>query len=410
MARYVGKAIRRKEDPRLVSGVSSYVDDISRPGMLYMEVVRSIHAHARIERIDGTRAGRAPGVHAVVTGEEIAANCGPLPVAASFPELRVPRRHPLATGRVRFVGEPVAVVVATDRYAARDAADALDIDYAPLPAVVDPEKALEPEATILHEQWPDNIANRWGSESGAVDEAFEKAEVIVRQRFINQRLAPVAMETRGVAASLEMPEELVIWSSTQIPHLLRTQIAVMLGIPENRVRVIAPEVGGAFGSKLNVYAEEALVPYMARKTGRPVKWIESRRENMAATTHGRDQINDVELALKKDGTILGLKLNIIADLGAYHQLLTPMIPVMTGMLAPGAYRVPALRVKGVAVFTNKMSTDAYRGAGRPEATYLIERIIDIAAPGAPHGSSRDPTAQFSAAHGIPLLHIRRPGL
>ncbi len=378
--RYVGQALKRKEDPRLVSGTSSYVDDISMPGMLHMAITRSIHAHARIKRIDISKAQRLPGVHAVITSEEVAANCGPVPSAGEIPNMKRPQRYLLAVSKVRFVGEPIAAVVAADKYIARDAADFIEIEYEPLPAVVNPEKAMQPGSPRLYDEFSDNVSYNFGFESGNTEEAFKSADVVVKERFINQRLAPIAMETRGAVATLQMPDnELVIWSSTQIPHLLRTQLALMVRVPENRMRVIAPEVGGGFGSKLNVYAEEGLVAYLAKKTGHPVKWIESRRENIAATIHGRDQIDDVELALKKDGTILGMRVKSIADLGAYFQLLTPIIPTLTGLLAPGAYKVPALKFDQVGVLTNKMATDAYRGAGRPEATYLIERIMDVAA-------------------------------
>ncbi|HZU23799.1 MAG TPA: molybdopterin cofactor-binding domain-containing protein, partial [Terriglobales bacterium] len=216
--------------------------------------------------------------------------------------------------------------------------------------------------------------------NGDIDAAFANADRVVKARFINQRLAPVAMETRGVVAQYLAGEKtLTVWSSTQIPHLLKTQIALMTGVPETHVRVVTPEVGGGFGSKLNVYREEALVPFAAMKLGKPVKWSEMRRENIAATIHGRDQINYVELALKKDGTILGLRSKIIADIGAYHQLLTPIIPTLTALLISGCYKMQAVQCDVIGVFTNKMATDAYRGAGRPEATYIIERMVDLAA-------------------------------
>jgi carbon-monoxide dehydrogenase large subunit len=377
---YVGQAMKRKEDPRLVSGSSTYVDDIVLPGMLHMAVVRSMHGHAQIKRVDASAAQMLPGVIAVVTGEEISSSCGVVPCAAEMPGLKRPQRPLLAVGRVRFVGEPIAAVVATNKYIARDAAELIEIDYEALPAVVDPEQAMQISSPKLYDEFSDNIAYKFGFEHGNTDEAFRNAEVIVHGRFVNQRLAPVAMEPRGAVAAFQMPDnELVVWSSTQVPHLLRTQLALMHGIPENKVRVVTPEVGGSFGSKLNVYAEEGLVVYLAKKTGHPVKWIEERRENMAATIHGRDQINYVDLALKRDGTILGMKLNAVADLGAYFQLLTPMIPTLTGLMAPGCYSFQALKFDQVGVLTNKMATDAYRGAGRPEATYLIERIIDMAA-------------------------------
>ncbi|HSU87987.1 MAG TPA: xanthine dehydrogenase family protein molybdopterin-binding subunit [Terriglobia bacterium] len=378
--RYVGQAMKRKEDPRLVSGTSTYVDDVVLPGMLHMAVTRSIHAHARIKRVDTSKAQKLPGVVAVVTGEEVAAHCGPIPCAASLPNMKNAQQPLLAMGKVRFVGEPIAAVVAENKYIARDAADMIEIDYEPLPAVTNPEKALDPNSPRLYEEFSDNIGFNFTFESGNTEEAFRNADVIVKERFINQRLAPVAMEPRGVVATYQMPDnELVVWNSTQQPHGLRTLLAGMVRVPENRVRVIAPEVGGGFGSKIDLYAEDGLACYLAKKTGRPVKWIEGRRENMAVTIHGRDQIDDVELALKKDGTILGMRVKAIADLGAFYSLFTPMIPTLTGLLAPGCYKVPALKFDQVGVLTNKMATDAYRGAGRPEATYLIERIMDVAA-------------------------------
>ena len=378
--RYVGQAMKRKEDPRLVSGTSTYVDDVVLPGMLHMAVTRSMHAHARIKRIDTSKAQKLPGVVAVVTGEEVAAQCGLIPCAASLPNMKRAQRHLLATNKVRFVGEPVAAVVAEDKYIARDAADLIEIDYEPLPVVVDPEKAMDPASPRLYEEFSDNIAFNFFFESGNTEEAFKKADVIVKERLINQRVAPVTMEPRGVVATYRMPDnELVVWCSTQTPHGLRTLLANMLRVPENQTRVIAPEVGGGFGCKIDLYAEDGLVGYLAKKTGRPVKWIEGRRENIAATIHGRDQIDDVELALKKDGTILGMRVKAIADLGAFLSFFTPMIPTLTGLLAPGCYKVPALKFDQVGVLTNKMATDAYRGAGRPEATYLIERIMDVAA-------------------------------
>jgi carbon-monoxide dehydrogenase large subunit len=378
--RYVGQAMKRKEDPRLICGTSTYVDDVVLPGMLHMAITRSIHGHARLKHIDTSKAQRLPGVVAVVLGEEVAKHCGPSPCGASIPNMKNALRQLLAIDKVRFVGEPIAAVVATDKYIARDAADLIEIDYEPLAAVVNPEKAMDPSSAKLYDEFSDNIAYTFGFESGNTQEAFDKADVVVKERFINQRLAPIPMEPRGVVATFQAPDnELVVWASTQTPHILRTRLAVMLNIPENRIRVIAPEVGGGFGCKIDVYAEDGLSSYLSKKTGRPVKWIESRRENLAATIHGRDQIDDVEMALKNDGTILGMRVKAIADLGAFYSLFTPMIPTLTGLLAPGCYKVPALKFDQVGVLTNKMATDAYRGAGRPEATYLIERIIDVAA-------------------------------
>jgi aerobic carbon-monoxide dehydrogenase large subunit len=378
--RFVGQAMKRKEDPRLVSGTSTYVDDVVLPGMLHMAVARSIHAHARIKRIDVSKAQKLPGVVAVVTGEEVAAHCGPIPCAASIPNMKKAERQLLAVGKVRFVGEPIAAVVAESKYIARDAVDLIQIDYEVFPAVVNPEKAMDPASPRLYDEHSDNVAYNFGFETGNTEEAFKTADVVVKERFVNQRLAPAPMEPRGIVAAYQAPDnELVVWNSTQAPHGLRTLLANMLRVPENRIRVIAPEVGGGFGCKIDIYAEDGLAGYLAQKTGRPVKWIESRRENLAATIHGRDHIEYVELALKNDGTILGMRIKSIADLGAFYSLFTPMIPTLTGLLAPGCYKIPTFKFDQVGVLTTKMATDAYRGAGRPEATYLIERIVDVAA-------------------------------
>lgn len=378
--KYVGKAMKRKEDPRLIQGISRYVDDFRLPEMHHAAFVRSPHAHAKINAMDVRKAAAAPGVVMVLTGEDVRGQIGMVPCAAQIPDMKAALRPVLALGKVRFMGEPVAVVVATSLYAARDAAELVDVDYDPLPAVVDPEKAFTKGATLLYDQFADNVAYRWELEGGDVKKAFAKADRVIKQRMLNQRLIPVAMEPRGVLADYKAGEQhLTVWSATQIPHLLKTQIAAMLSMNETSVQVIAPEVGGGFGSKLNVYAEEALVAYLSVKLGKPVKWMESRRENFQTAIHGRDQINDVEIAVKKDGTLLGLRVKVIADLGAYYQLLTPLIPTLTGLMMCGSYKVPAVRVEITGVLTNKMATDAYRGAGRPEATYLVERIMDLIA-------------------------------
>lgn len=376
--RYIGKPLKRKEDPRLIQGLAHYVDDIRLPEMHYVGIVRSPHAHARIRSVDVSKAKSAPGVVAVLTGRDLRGAIGPVPCAAQIPDMKMALRPVLADDRVRFVGEPVAAVVATDRYAARDAMDLVEVDYEPLTPVVNPEKALAKGAPVLHEQYNDNVAYRWKLEGGDLKKAFKQADKVIRQRIINQRLIPVAMEPRGVVADYKPGEkQLTLWSSTQIPHLMKTQVAVMLGVDESFVHVITPEVGGGFGSKLNVYPEEALVGYLAIQLGKPVKWIESRRENFLSTIHGRDQIDDLEVAFKRDGTVLGLRAKVIADLGAYYQLLTPLIPTLTGLMMTGCYKIPAAQMEITGVFTNKMATDAYRGAGRPEATYLIERVMDL---------------------------------
>jgi carbon-monoxide dehydrogenase large subunit len=293
--------------------------------------------------------------------------------------LKVPDHRVLAKDRVYFVGHPIAAVVAKDRYAARDAVDLVMVDYEDLPAVTDVEAAANGGPRV-HENFADNIAYKLTAGEGDIDAAFSAAERTVKQRILHKRLAPIAMEPRGVLARyFPGEEELTVWSSTQIPHLLRTQLALMIGIPENKLRVITPEVGGGFGSKLNVYGEEALVGWISMQLAKPVKWIETRRENIQATIHGRGQVGNIEVAFKNDGTITGLRYNVFADLGAYHQLLTPAIPTLTGLMLSGAYKIPAIQINITACFTNKMATDAYRGAGRPEATYVVERAMDLVA-------------------------------
>jgi carbon-monoxide dehydrogenase large subunit len=373
----VGARVKRREDPRLIRGLAHYVDDIDLPNTLHVAILRSPYAHARIRAIQTDAALKHPGVVAVVTGADIRDQVGQVPVASENPSLRVPKHYVLAVEKVCFVGEGMAAVVAEDLYTARDALDLIRVDYEPLPVVSDPERALAPGVPVIHSEWPDNVAFRWTLKQGNLVKSFKEAHKVVKQRLVHQRLAPIALEPRGVLARyLPGERELTLWSSTQIPHLLKTQLSLMLNLAENRIRVIAPEVGGGFGSKLNVYPEEGLIGYLAMKLNRPVKWIEGRRENIQATIHGRGQVGEVEVAVKKDGTILALQYRVIADIGAYHQLLTPGIPPLTGLMLSGAYKIPAIAVEVTGVFTNKMATDAYRGAGRPEATYVVERMMD----------------------------------
>jgi aerobic carbon-monoxide dehydrogenase large subunit len=375
----VGKRIRRREDPRLITGTACYLDDIKIPGMHHACIVRSSHAAAKIKGISSQAASELPGVVAIFTGADIV-KLGAVPCAASLPGLRVPHHHLLAQDRVYYVGHPIAVVVATDRYIARDAADLVEVDYDVLPAVADPEKALAPGAPPVHPEWPDNVAFTFHQEGGDTEQAFRDAEIVVKQRITSQRLIPTAMETRGVVAEWRPGDRaMTLWSSTQIPHLMRTMVAGILGMNENLLRVITPEVGGGFGSKLNVYAEEALMGFVAMKIGKPVKWVESRRENFTCTIHGRGHVDYFELAAKRDGTMLGLKLKLIQDIGAYHQLLTPAIPTLSVLMMPGLYRFKNISADIVGAFTNCVPTDAYRGAGRPEATHGIERMVDILA-------------------------------
>lgn len=378
MANYVGQRIKRTEDPRLIKGLAHYVDDIRLPDTLHVAFVRSVYAHARITGIDTSAALKAPGIVAIYTGKDVA-KIGPVPCASALPGLKVPDYRVLAQDKVYFVGQPIAAVVARDAYVARDAVDLVIVDYEDLPAVVDVEEAAK-GGTVIYEGFGDNIAYKLTAGEGDIDAALSASDHVLKQRIVHQRLAPIAMEGRGVLARyFPGEEELTVWSSTQIPHLLRTQLALMIGIPENKLRVITPEVGGGFGSKLNVYAEEALLGWISMQLGKPVKWIEGRRENIQSTIHGRGQVGYVEIGCQKDGTITGLRYDVFADLGAYHQLLTPAIPTLTGLMLSGAYKIPAIQINVTGCFTNKMSTDAYRGAGRPEATYVVERAMDLVA-------------------------------
>jgi aerobic carbon-monoxide dehydrogenase large subunit len=375
-AGHVGRKLRRKEDPRLITGRARYVDDISVPGTLWAAIVRSSEAHAKITSIDASDAKSRPGVVAVFTGEDLSDLGGPLPCAWVPPgiEVKMPEHWPLARGEVKHVGDPVAVVLGHDRYAVVDAAEGVVVDYEPLPVVVDPEKALEGEPYV-HPQFETNQVHEWSLAGGDVQAGLGEADVVVERRFVNHRIAGAPIEPRGVLAEYRHGM-LTLWSSTQVPHFVRLFLAVLLGIGEDHVRVIAPEVGGAFGSKLQVYGEEILACWCARKTGHPVKWIETRSENMAVAHQGRDQISYVKMGAKRDGTITAFHVKIIADLGAYNMLLTPVIPSMGAFVMGGVYKIPNVQTDIVGVFTNKCPTDAIRGAGRPEATHMIEVTLD----------------------------------
>lgn len=380
---YVGRALKRVEDPRLITGAATYVDDLRLPGLLHVAFVRSPYAHAHVTAIDTAAARALPGVVAVVTGQDVNAACGAVPCASDIPNLKAPKHTVLAGDRVYFVGHAVAAVVARDRYVAQDAADLIQVEYVPLPVVVDPERALEPGSPLVHPELGTNVAFTWSLTTGdeaEIERLFTQADRIVKQKIVHQRLTPMAIEPRGCVAAFHRGEKsLTLWTSTQIPHLVRTLLPGMIGVPENRLRVVAPEVGGGFGSKLNLYVEEALCSHLAMRLNAPVKWIESRRENAAATTHGRDQIGYYEVAVSREGALLAIKARTISDLGSYLQLLTPAIPTLTGLMLTGCYTFKAMRMDVSGVYTNKMSTDAYRGAGRPEATYLIERMVDLVA-------------------------------
>jgi carbon-monoxide dehydrogenase large subunit len=362
----------------MISGRANYTDDISLPGMLHAAIVRSPEAHASIVSIDKSAAEQRSGVVAVLTGEDLAADfASGLPMAWDPPgvDINVPDHWPLKRGEVKHVGDPVAVVVAVDRYLAVDAAEDVIVEYEPKPVVVDPEAALEEGAPLVWEQFGTNKTHEWAVGGGDVAAALDAADVVVEQRVPNHRTSGAPIEPRA-AIGEPRAESLTLYSTTQIPHIARLLFAGMLDMPEDKLRVIAPDVGGGFGAKLQVYGEEALVLALARRLGRPVKWTESRSEHMTTSHHGRDQIAYVTLGAKSDGTLTGLKVRIVADLGAYMQLLTPFIPELGFPVMGGCYRFDAIDIHFTGVFTNKMCTDAIRGAGRPEATYWIELTMD----------------------------------
>jgi len=376
----VGARVKRREDPRLITGKATYCDDVKLPGLQFMAVLRSPYAQARIRRIDVSRARALPGVTAVMTGEEIKQLSGPVPIGGSLPGQKDTNRWPLAGEWVHHVGDPIAAVLATDRYLARDAVDLIDVDYEQLPAVVDVEKAFADGAPRVHEEFENNVAYCSPNSTGDVDQAFKDAEVTISQRIVEQRLAPVPMETRAVVASFNKGDgTLTVWNSTQVPHLLRTLLAVSIKVPEHKIRVIAPEVGGGFGCKANIYPEDLVACVLSIATGVPVKWIENRAEAMSATIHGRDHVAFVDLAARRDGTLTGMKLKILAAMGAYEQLFTSMVPTLSALMMTGCYKVPNVSCEVYGVFTNTTPTAAYRGAGRPEATHYIERAMDVLA-------------------------------
>ncbi|MDO8310089.1 MAG: xanthine dehydrogenase family protein molybdopterin-binding subunit [Actinomycetota bacterium] len=373
-----GRPIRRKEDAKLLHGRTNWTDNIQLPGTLHMAMVRSPMAHARIAKVDVTAALARPGVIAAYSAADLGElNSGvPCVWPVSGDDTVMPPFPALATDKVRHVGDVVAVVLATSAAAAEDAIESVDVEYEALPAVVGMLDALSPGSALVHDQATNNTCYVYDL-GGGYDEAAAKADVIVKRRFVNQRLIPSFMEPRAVvAAPMGMSDEMTIWTSTQIPHVLRVLLTLVTGIPEQNLRVVAPDVGGGFGGKLQIYREEILALQLARKLGRPVKWTETRSENMVATHHGRDQIQDIELAATKDGTFLGLKVTLLANMGAYLGIITPGTPLLGMFMFPGIYKMDAYQFRCTGVFTNTTQTDAYRGAGRPEATFAIERIVD----------------------------------
>ena len=381
MATVFGSGIKRREDPRLITGSATYTDDVKLPNMCFAAILRSPYAHATVKKVDVSRARHASGVVGVFTGTDVQAKANPVPCAWNVPDcdLKVPTHPLLAVEKVRYVGDGVAMVVAESRAAARDALDLIDVDYEPLDAVVDPERAVADDAPQLHDDVPNNIAFTWIVAGGDADKAFAAADVTVEQKILQPRLQPTAIEPRAAVASYNRAAgQLTLWVTSQNPHIHRFLCSVMLNMPEHRIRVISPEVGGGFGSKIPAYADEALVAFAARELGRPVKWTEDRSENYLATTHGRDHVEYVALCGKKDGTITGLRTKVYAGLGAYASTAAPGVPtILHGLMYSGAYTIPNIHGTVIGAYSNTTPVDAYRGAGRPEATYLIERLVDL---------------------------------
>ncbi len=376
----VGQPIRRTEDEPLLRGQATYVDDLTLPEMAYLAFARSPHASARVCQVDVGAARSAPGVVAVFTGTDVKALCSPLPAGEAFPGMLVAPRWPLAVAAVSYVGEAVAAVVATSRSAAADAVELVQVEYEPRPVAGDVDRALEPDAPIVHEHLGTNQAFAVQAGAGDVAGAFAAANRVIRLRLANPRLAPFSLESRGVLASFDVATgQLTHWSSTQFPHQLRLLLSTQLGLPEQHIRVVAPEVGGGFGAKAELYPEEVLTAALAVKLGQPIKWCADRREEFATMLHGRGQVNDLELAVTTDGQILGLRHRILADLGAYCLLYTPYIPFHTVQMLTGPYDIPNAAVELIGVYTNRGPTGAYRGAGRAEASLVLERALDVVA-------------------------------
>jgi carbon-monoxide dehydrogenase large subunit len=374
--KWVGQALKRKEDPRMITGRGRYVDDMVAAGMLHMHVVRSTEAHAKILSIDATGARELPGIFGVFTAEDLDL-AAPLPMAWVPPgvELHSPEHWPLAKEEVKYVGQGVAIVLGSDKYGVVDAAEQVLVEYEPLPVVVDPEAALKEGSELVHPEFGTNKTHEWSLEGGDMDAAWQEADVVIERRIVNHRTAGAPIEPR-VALADYRAGQLTLHLTSQNPHLIRLFLAGEFEMSEDHIRVVAPDVGGGFGVKISHYAEDVLVAWASKKLGRPVKWTETRSEHMSSTIHGRDQIDYVKVGAKRDGTITGLECTAIADLGAYYTLLTPFIPCFTGFVISGCYRIPNLSYKAIGVFTNKMATDATRGAGRPEATHLIEVMIE----------------------------------
>ncbi len=377
----IGARIPRNEDPRLLRGLGCFVDDVHLEGMLHAAVLRSPHGHARITGIDAAPARALPGVHLVLTAADLGALNQPSPLLIPHPSLTEPRtQRPLAVDRVRYVGEPVAFVIAEDRYVAEDAAALIDLRYEPLPAVMDLEAAIAEASPLVHADVPANRAGRLVQQVGDPDAAFARAARVLRERLYIERSCGSPIETRGVVADYDPRTTMLrAWISTQAPLPIKNGLARLFGLPEFKVEVVAPDIGGAFGTKIMLfYPEEILVPCGAIRLGRPVKWIEDRREHLMSASHERGQLHDVEVAIDGDGRILGLSDRFLHDAGAY----TPyglVVPLITSTQLPGPYRIRNYRVEFDVVYTNRVQVTPYRGAGRPQGAFVMERVVSLIA-------------------------------
>jgi carbon-monoxide dehydrogenase large subunit len=378
--RYVGQPLRRREDFKLLTGKGRYVDDIKLQGVLHMAVLRSPHAHADIKRIDITKAAAAPGVRLVLSGKNLVGKIGPIVPNWIIPGTKVPLRPVLAIDRVRFVGECVALVVAEHQTAAYDAINLIEVDYEPLPAVVDEEAATRDGAPQLHDNVPGNITTIYKVRGGDYQKAAREADQIISLRIVNNRLIPTCMETRCIVAEPNPDGTLTVYIGSQVPHMHRRWIAETTGIPEHLLRIVAPDIGGGFGAKMHLYPEDLLCPYLARELGAPVKWWESRSESHQSTSHGRAHTETIEAAIRNDGTILGMKVETLGNAGAYLSNMASGGPtVNTINFGTGTYRIENYEAISRVVVTNTVPVDAYRGYGRPEAAYIAERTIDAVA-------------------------------
>jgi carbon-monoxide dehydrogenase large subunit len=384
MAKYVGTAVKRREDPRFIQGKGNYVANIELPNMVHLAVKRSPYGHAKIKKINAKKAEALKGVVAVFTGRDLVdGGCGSLPCGFNVPDIKVPNHYPLAVDKVRHVGDGVAVVAAEDRYIAQDAVELIRVDYEPLPAVTDPRLAMEKGAPRVHDDVPDNLSFTWTlGDKDACERAFADADHVTELELINQRLIPNAVEPRAVAAQWNASgEDMTVWATTQNPHPLRLLLsAFTLGIPEQKLRVISPDVGGGFGSKIPHYPEDVITPWVARELNRPAKWVSTRSESYVSDAQGRDHVTSCKMALTNDGIIIGIRVSTWASLGAYVSTFGPLIPTALYLpLLSGLYKVKGLWGEVWGTFTNTVPTDAYRGAGRPEMSFLIERLVDVAA-------------------------------